>query len=58
MTDNSLLNTLVKLYDAGGRLVKELRITSTQQQIDLHNIFSGVVWLQLSNGKVFTVVKE
>jgi hypothetical protein len=57
-TDISLLNTLVKLYDASGRLVKELRITSPQQNIDLHNLPNGVVWLQLSNGKVFTVVKE
>jgi hypothetical protein len=57
-TDNSLLNTPVKLYDAGGRLVKELLLTSPQQQIDLHNIPNGVLWLQLSNGKIFTVVKE
>jgi hypothetical protein len=57
-TDNSLLNTPVKLYDAGGRLVKEFQLTSPQQPVDLHDVPGGILWLQFSNGKISTVVKE
>jgi len=58
VTDNSLLNSMVKLYDAGGRLVQQIRITSQQQQIDLSRCAKGIFILSLSNGKTFTIMKE
>jgi N-acetylneuraminic acid mutarotase len=56
--NNSLLNTVAKLYDAAGRLVGEFRINSLQQYIDLQHFPKGVLTLRLNNGKAFTIIKE
>ncbi|HEX6430452.1 MAG TPA: kelch repeat-containing protein [Niastella sp.] len=56
--NNSLLNTVARLYDAAGRLVGEFRISNMQQHIDLHRFTNGVFTLQLNNGKTFTIIKQ
>jgi hypothetical protein len=58
LSDNSLLNTTARLYDATGRLVREMNITSTEQYIDLHSFGKGIFMLTLNNGKTFTIIKE
>jgi hypothetical protein len=57
-SDNTLLNTNAKLYDAAGRLASVIRINSQNQYIDLHQLPKGVLLLQLSNGKTFTIIKK
>ena len=57
-TDNDLLNTPAKIYDAAGRLVSAVMINNQKQYIDLHNMPKGVLLLQLSNGKTITIIKK
>jgi N-acetylneuraminic acid mutarotase len=56
--DNNLLNTTARLYDAAGKLVSAVLINSQKQYIDLHQLPKGVLLLQLSNGKTFTIIKK
>ncbi|HLZ87660.1 MAG TPA: kelch repeat-containing protein [Puia sp.] len=58
IADFSLLNTTVKLFDAGGRLVGAFRISGGQQYIDLSRIPRGIFLLQLTNGETVKIVKE
>jgi hypothetical protein len=57
-TDNSLINTTAKLYDAGGNLLGEFRINAPQQYIDLSRFAKGALQLRLQNGSTFTIIKE
>jgi hypothetical protein len=58
VSDNSLLNTIARLYNTSGNLVKTIRITSNIQRIQLQSLPTGNYALQLSNGKTVQVVKQ
>jgi hypothetical protein len=58
MSDNSLLNTPLRLLDLNGRLITEQVITAQQQLIDLSGLSHGVYLLQFANGSSVKVLKE
>ncbi|AEV96900.1 hypothetical protein A4D02_18970 [Niastella koreensis] len=56
--NNSLLNTIARLYDANGQLLETFRINSQEQYIDLHRFTKGFLMLRLDNGQTISIIKE
>lgn len=56
--DISLLNTKVRVTDAGGRLVMQEVITSRPHLLDISRLSPGVYLLQFSDGTTLTLLKN
>lgn len=54
----SLLNTVAVLSDARGKMVKKIRWSSLQNQVNLGQSPGGLYFLRFSNGQVQKIVKE
>lgn len=57
-TTGSLLNTLAKCYDAGGRLVQQKLITTQEQYLDLQRLSAGIYFLKLADGTMIGILKD
>ncbi|MES2777988.1 MAG: FG-GAP-like repeat-containing protein [Bacteroidota bacterium] len=47
---NSLLNTMAALYNAAGKLIRNVLITANLQRIDVHSLSNGVYTVRFENG--------
>lgn len=56
--DNTLLKSTANLYDVTGRLLKNVVITTNQQQINVTSLASGVYILKFADGTTEQFVKE
>ena len=56
--DRSMLKTTVQLVDATGKLIKNIVITATVQQVNIDNLNKGIYFLRFNNGSVIKVIKE
>lgn len=56
--DLSLLNTRVRVTDAGGRLVMQEVITSQPHSLDISRLSPGAYLLQFSDGTTLTLLKN
>ncbi|MDB5203448.1 MAG: hypothetical protein JWQ27_2857 [Ferruginibacter sp.] len=58
VTDNSMLNTEVKINNANGAVVSRFKLNSTQQEVDFSNMSKGIYFISFSNGKVEKIIKQ
>ncbi len=56
--DQQLLGTVANLYDQGGRLLQQVKISATSQTLDLSQYVNGMYYLQLKNKEVLKVIKQ
>ncbi len=56
--DNTLLQSTANLYDVTGRLLKNVVITTNQQQINVTSLTSGIYILKFADGTGERFVKE
>lgn len=56
--DQQLVGTTASLYDQGGRLLQQIKISANSQSLDLSPYVNGVYYLQLVNKEVLKVVKQ
>jgi len=56
--DDRLPGSEAKLYDLGGRLLKTIRITSTEQPINVKSLSAGMYVIRFKDGSSGAFVKE
>ena len=57
-SDNSLLNTEVKISSVTGTVVSKIKLTDYRQQLDLGSLAKGTYLLSFANGSVERIVKQ
>ena len=57
-TGNSLLQSNAALYDASGRLLQNILITTSSQPINVRQLNSGLYFLKLADGSVGKFIKK
>jgi hypothetical protein len=58
VSDNSLLQSLVYLYDANGRMLRRETLTKNLQQLSIENLAGGFYFLKFKNGEAARFVKQ
>jgi Secretion system C-terminal sorting domain len=58
ISSTALLNSTARLIDASGRVIKTIKLTTQNVQIDIKNVNTGVFILKLDNGSSFKIIKE
>lgn len=57
-SDRSLLNTIIKVSDAAGRLLLTEKMNSVPYSLPCGQLPAGIYFLQFANGKVLSFIKE
>jgi len=55
---NTLIGTVAALYDINGRLLENIKISNSSQQVDLGKYVNGVYFIRLSNKEVLRIIKQ
>lgn len=55
---NALVGTITALYDINGRLLENIKIGNSSQQVDLGKYVNGVYFIRLSNKEVLRIIKQ
>ncbi len=55
--DNSLVGGVAAIYDVNGRLLENIKITTSSQSIDLSKYVNGFYFIRLSNNEVLKIEK-
>jgi Secretion system C-terminal sorting domain len=56
--DNSLLNSLATLIDSKGAVIKQIKITQLQMQINVSELPKGTYIIKTTNGTTLKLIKE
>jgi hypothetical protein len=57
VSDRTLLNTEVKIFDTNGRMIRTFRIKNTVEKVNMIDLTSGLYLLKLSNGEIIKLFK-
>lgn len=56
--DKSLVGTFAVLYDINGRMLENIKITATTQEVHLDQYVNGTYVIKLSNNEVLKIIKQ
>ncbi|MBK8710642.1 MAG: T9SS type A sorting domain-containing protein [Niastella sp.] len=58
VADNTLVGTIAVVYDVNGRILENIKITASSQQVTLSKYVNGTYFIKMSNNELLKIVKQ